>query len=102
MWQDLLNWIHLLWNTGSQTEKNTSSIEELGTSDEQMALAFERLQLQQHHDREMAEQRIAALERELDAMKTMFNQRLNDEAEKIELRLRLEIAQQRQLPPPSN
>lgn len=115
MWRDFLNWFRLIWDTGTQTQKNTTRIEEVSKQNDDLAHSFEGLAVQQQHDREMAQERerryeeriqkaearIASLERELDTMKMMFNQRLSDEAEKIELRLRLEIAQgTKQLPPP--
>lgn len=109
MWENLFSWFRMIWDAGSETQKNSKSIEAMTEQDRELSEAFKLAVVQQQHDREMneervqrAEARIASLERELDMMKTMFNQRLNDEAEKIELRLRLEIAQQRQLPPPSN
>jgi len=29
MWQSLFSWVRLLWDTGAQTEKNSSRIEAL-------------------------------------------------------------------------
>lgn len=92
----------MLWDSGTQIQENTKRIEEMSKQSDELARSSENLATQHQHDREMSERRIAALERELELIKTMFDQRLNDEAEKIELRLRLEITQQRQLPPPSN
>lgn len=58
MWQDLLNWFRVLWDTGTQTQENTTRIEKLSQQDVELARSFDNLAAQQQHDREMNERRV--------------------------------------------
>ena len=101
MWEKLLSWVHLLWNAGVETEKNSSRIATLSESNRQLAEAFNLLVVQQQHDREMSQQRIESLEREVEVLRRSLEGQVRDSQEKTELRLRLEISERmRQLPAP--
>ena len=85
MWEKLTGWLRFLWESGQQTEKNTLANEKLHANDERFleyakALAAEN---------ELLRQEVRHL-REKHA----------DELEKLELKLRLQIAEElRRLPP---
>lgn len=60
---------------------------------EQLAHELKLLQVRQEHERKMNEDRIKTLERQIESFKESFEWRLRMETEKVELRLRLELAE---------
>lgn len=105
MWRDLLNWMRIAWQTGTQTEKNTTRIEELTAQNQALVTSFDRLSNQQQHDREMsesrvrlAEERINSLEKEIESLRREFNIGQAN----TEMTVRYAISEYlRQLPPPN-
>ncbi len=97
MWKDLLNWFRVVWDTGTQTQKNTGRIEQISKHGDDLAHSFENLTTQQQHDREMSERRVESLEKEIEALR----RELKMAQENTELKLRLALSEYlRQLPPP--
>jgi len=88
MWERLLSWSKFLWNSGEQldaTSKQTkSNTEQLSEFSEAMRL----LVVEQNYRDQLHAQEMAALK-----------EKLLDEIEKLELRLRLEMERNRQLLP---
>ncbi len=97
MWKDLFNWFRVVWDTGTQTRKNTGDIEEISKQGDDLAHSFENLATRQQHDREMSERRIESLEKEIEGLRP----ELRDAQQNTELKLRLAMSEYlRQLPPP--
>lgn len=85
MWEKLLNWARFLWDAGQKSEQNSRQIGEAQELSELNRLLY----IQLEHERELRQEQIKSLRREL-----------ADSQEKIELRLRLELSERlRQLPP---
>jgi len=101
MWDKLFAWFRMAWDSGAETQRNSKLIRELHDQNVNLAGLSQHLFIQQAHERELREKEVARLEQRLDTLENTFERRLRDEAEKTELRLRLEMAQQmKQLPPP--
>lgn len=95
MWERVVGWFRLLWDAGKSLEEHSAAIEELRSESQRLlslvqVLAVENQQLRGdlQHERELRQEQIESLRREL-----------ADSQEKIELRLRLELSEKlRQLP----
>lgn len=95
MLERLTGWFQLLWDAGKHLQEQSAATQETKEETERVlnlvqVLAVQNQQLQNDlkHERELRQQEIAALRREL-----------ADAEEKIELRLRLELSEKlRQLP----
>ncbi len=95
MLERLTGWFGLLWDSGKSLQEHSADIKELKQQNGQLLNLVQMLAVQNQqthrdltHERELREQQIESLRREL-----------ADSQEKIELRLRLEISEKlRQLP----
>lgn len=88
MWDKLLSWARFLWDAGQKSEQTSRQLSEAQDQIQKLAELNKFLYAQIQHERELRQQEIASLRREL-----------ADSQEKIELRLRLEISEKlRQLP----
>lgn len=88
MWEKLFNWVKFAWDSGAKLDstaaKTDSNSEEIAQISETMRL----LVLEQNYRDQLHAQEKAALK-----------EKLLDEIEKLELRLRLEMERNRQSPP---
>jgi predicted RNase H-like nuclease (RuvC/YqgF family) len=96
MLERLTGWFHLLWDSGKLLQEHSADIKELKQQNGQLLHLVQLLAVQNQqmsndvkHERELRQEQIDSLRREL-----------ADSQEKTELRLRLEISEKlRQLPP---
>lgn len=88
MWEKLLSWSKFLWNAGEELESTSTQTKENTAQLERVSEAIRLSWVQQEHRDQMHAQEMAALK-----------EKLLDEIEKLELRLRLEIERNRPFPP---
>jgi len=88
MWERLLNWAKFVWDSGAKLESTATKTDRNTELIVQFSEAMRRLVLEQNYRDQMHAQEMAALK-----------EKLLDEIEKLELRLRLEIERNRPLSP---
>ena len=89
MWEKLLSWARFLWDAGQKSEQNSRQLGEAQEQIQRLSELNKLLYIQLEHERQLRQEQIESLRREI-----------ADSQEKIELRLRLELSETlRQLPP---
>ena len=95
MWERLAAWFRLLWDARQKTAEHSAAIDELDETDRRILQIVQSLAMQNELLRKGNENLRFELQRE--------KEKRADELEKVELRLRLQIAQElRRLPPGEN
>jgi len=97
MLEKLVSLWHLVWEAGTKTKENSKDIGAIQKQNQEFSVTIKVLMEQREHDREMSEQRIQTLEREIEALRREARMA----QENVELKLRLALSEYlRQLPPP--